>query len=254
MISVRTEYADLKQDERWLKDIGLPSSKGLLLYGPPGCSKTMIARAAATESGYNFIAVKGAEVLDMYVGESERKIREYFYLAKAVSPSVLFFDEIDAIGTARDSGQHPGVNLVTTLLNEMGGIEELKDVFVLAATNRPDTIDKALTRPGRFDQSLYIGPPDLEARRQIFVKYLRKMDVAEEMDITAMAEATDGYSGAEVVDICRKAFEAASDDSIAEDEVLKINPKHFDQAMKRRRKNITPDVLAYFEAYRAAEQ
>ena len=253
-IGLLSGNADDGQDQRWLRDIGLPTSKGLLLYGPPGCSKTMIARAAATESGYNFIAVKGAEVLNMYVGESERRIREYFHLAKAVSPSVLFFDEIDAIGAARDGSHHTGVNLVTTMLNEMGGIEELKDVFVLAATNRPDMIDRALTRPGRFDQSLYIGPPNLEARQQIFIKYLGKMDVAKDMDITALAAATDGFSGAEIVDICRRAFEAASDDSVAGDDILKINITHFDKAMKRRRKNITPDIIAYFEAYQSAEQ
>ena len=214
----------------------------------------MIARAAATESGYNFIAIKGAEVLNMYVGESERRIREYFSLARSVSPSILFLDEFDAIGNARDSGQHSGLNLVTTLLNEMDGIEELKGVFVLAATNKPDIIDVALTRAGRFDRMLYIGPPDLDARRQILVKRLQKMDVAEELDITALAEATDGYSGAELVEVCREAIEAASEDSVAVDELVKVNHKHFDQAMTQKGKVITPDVLAYFEAYQASKR
>lgn len=214
----------------------------------------MIARAAATESGHNFIVVKGAEILNMYVGESERRLREYFHLARSVSPSILFLDEFDAIGTDRDSGPHSGLNLVTTLLNEMDGIVELKDVFVLAATNRPDVIDRALTRPGRFDQTLYIGPPDFEARLQIIVKYLQKMDIAVEADVTTLAEATNGYSGAELVNVCSKAIEAAFEDSVAGDEFLRVNHKHFDQAMTQGERSITPDVLAYFESYRASKR
>ena len=217
----------------------------------------MTARAAATESGYNFIAVKGAELLNMYVGESERKIREYFSLARSVRPSILFFDEIDAIGTARSDGLHSGLNIVTTLLNELDGIEDLKGVFVLAATNRPDTIDPALTRAGRLDTMLYVGPPDLKARRQILEKRLRKMPVGEELNASALAEATDGYSGAEIMRLCHGAALAAIKDCEVEQlqgvyQLPKVGRKHFDMAMRNVHKVITPQMLAFFEDFRAS--
>ena len=141
--------------------LGLKSKKGLLLYGPPGCSKTLAAKAVATEADLNFLAVKGAELLSMYVGESERAIREVFRKARSASPSIIFFDEIDSIGSSR-SNEHGGLNVLTTLLNEMDGIEDLRGVFVLAATNNPSVLDSALIRPGRFSTLLYVGLPDFE--------------------------------------------------------------------------------------------
>ena len=219
----------------------------------------MTARAAATESGYNFIAVRGAELLNMYVGESERKIREYFHLARSVSPSILFFDEIDAIGIARSEGQHAGLNVVTTLLSEMDGIMELKDVFVLAATNRPDVIDSALTRPGRLDKMLYVGPPELEARRQILEKQVQKMLVGDDLDISALAEVTDGHSGAELMEICRCAALAAIKESERQrpqgtDGLSKVGRKHFDTAASAVEKAITPQMLAFFADFRASRR
>ncbi|ODA77950.1 hypothetical protein RJ55_06553 [Drechmeria coniospora] len=215
--------------------------KGLLLYGPPGCSKTLSAQAMATESGFNFFAVKGAELLNMYVGESERAVRTLFERARAASPSIIFFDEIDSIGGQRGGG--PGgasaasrstgaVNMLTTLLTEMDGFEALTGVLVLAATNRPEAIDPALIRPGRFDQVVYVGPPDGVAREAVFTVHLRGLAVADDIDIPELARRADGYSGAEIKAIINEAglaveerydddetgtarFELAMDDLIA---------------------------------------
>lgn len=173
--------------------VGGAATKGVLLYGPPGCSKTLSAQAMATEVGFNFFAVKGAELLNMYVGESERQVREIFTRAKAASPSIIFFDEIDAIGGKRASGgRNNGVNVLTTLLNEMDGIESLKGVMVLAATNQPQALDAALLRPGRFDQLIYVAPPDLAGREAILRVKQRKMDMADDVDIEVLAAMTEG--------------------------------------------------------------
>lgn len=232
-----------------MKRLGIEPKKGLLLYGPPGCSKTMTAKAVATESGHNFIAVKGAELLSMYVGESERAVRELFSKARSVSPSIIFFDEIDAIGTARDSGQHGGVHIVTTLLNELDGIEELKGVFVLAATNRPEVVDPALMRAGRLDTMLYVGPPDTKARLHIIRKRLQVMDVSDDVDESKLAEATEGYSGAELVSICQRAGEAALDDQMDATEQRSVGRKHFDQALMDTQTIITPEMIASYQNF-----
>lgn len=166
--------------------LGVEAPRGVLLYGPPGCSKTLTAKALATESGINFIAVKGPELLNKYVGESERAVREVFRKARAASPSIVFFDEIDALGADRDGGEtHGGV--LTSLLNEMDGIEQLSGVTVVAATNRPDVLDPALTRPGRLDRILYVGAPDLATRRDIFRIRFAAMAVDPNVDIDELA-------------------------------------------------------------------
>ena len=229
-----------------MKRFAVEPRKGLLLYGPPGCSKTMMARAAATESGHNFLAVKGAELLNMYVGESERAIRELFRKARSVSPSIVFFDEIDAIGSVRDEGHQSGLNVVTTLLNEIDGIEELKGVFVLAATNRPWVIDPALTRAGRLDTMLYVRPPDLIARKQILQKRVSLMDVADDVHPTDLALEMEGFSGAELVSICRRAGEAALEEQVDMKEVCKVSCRHFDRARTEVQKALTPEMLGSF--------
>lgn len=188
---------------------------GVLLYGPPGCSKTMAAQALATESGLNFFAVKGAELLNMYVGESERAIRRLFQRARDAAPSIIFFDEIDSIGGQRQgfgggntsAASGSGLNVLTTLLNEMQGFELTQGVLVIAATNRPQALDPALLRAGRFDIRVYVSPPNTAAREAIFrgEAARRKMDV----DAIALAELTEGHSGAEIMRICQAAGIAA---------------------------------------------
>ncbi|PSS00621.1 P-loop containing nucleoside triphosphate hydrolase protein [Coniella lustricola] len=190
--------------------------KGFLLYGPPGCSKTMAAQALATEADLNFFAVKGAELLNMYVGESERQIRQLFQRAREAAPSIIFFDEIDSIGGQRSgfgssggasssSGGGSGLNVLTTLLNEMQGFEQTQGVLVLAATNRPQALDPALLRPGRFDKLIYVKPPDEGARTAIFRKFVATRNAAADVDVDELAEETEGFSGAEIARICSDA-------------------------------------------------
>jgi AAA family ATPase len=241
-----------------IRDLDLDPQKGILLYGPPGCSKTLTAKAVATEAGLNFIAVKGAELTSMYVGESERAIREVFRKARLASPSVIFFDEIDSIAASREStsgAQHAasGLNVLTTLLNEMDGIEALKGVLVLAATNKPEILDPALLRPGRFDTLIYIGPPNLEARKQIFQIRTRKMPLAKDVDFDVLAKKTEGYSGAEIVRLCVVAAELTADDCERDDDCGKlIRHDHFQRALQKVVKQITPKTLAKYEGWSIA--
>lgn len=188
---------------------GTQSRKGVLLYGPPGCAKTLIAQAVATESNLNFLAVKGSELIKMYVGESERAIRDVFRKARAAKPCIIFFDEIDSIGKSRDKSQDSSLNVVTTLLNEMDGIETLKDVLIIGATNKPDILDSALIRPGRFDARQYVGLPNLEARRQIFHIHTKRMPLSADVDLGNLAARTEGSSGAEIKDLCAIAVDAS---------------------------------------------
>ncbi|KAK2591100.1 AAA+-type ATPase [Conoideocrella luteorostrata] len=232
--------------------------KGLLLYGPPGCSKTLSAQAMATESGFNFFAVKGAELLNMYVGESERAVRTLFERARAASPSIIFFDEIDSIGGQRGpgSGSSSGsrstgaVNMLTTLLTEMDGFESLTGVLVLAATNRPEAMDPALMRPGRFDQVLYVGPPDQAAREAVFRVHLKGLAVAEDVDVKEVARKADRYSGAEIKAICNEAGLAVLD-RYDDDETgtakLEIGMADLEAAIARTPQNITEEMIEAYE-------
>ena len=237
-----------------MSEIGIMPQKALLFYGPPGCSKTLIAQAIATESSLNFIAVKGAELLSMYVGESERAVREVFRKARAASPSVLFFDEIDAIAGSRSSGSGAvnsgGLNVLTTLLNELDGIEALKGVFVLAATNIPWSLDAALLRPGRFDEVFYVGPPDFEARVEILRIRLGKMAVEEDVDVEELASWMEGCSGADLTNLCQKAgYKAVKEIIAGEDGVRKIRRKHFEEAKGEVRGTITREMERRFEEF-----
>ncbi|GAD94867.1 AAA family ATPase, putative [Paecilomyces variotii No. 5] len=231
-----------------MKRLNVNSKKGILLYGPPGCSKTLTVKALATEAGLNFLAVKGAEILSMYVGESERALREIFRKARSARPSIIFFDEIDAIAYKRGSSQG-GVNVLTTLLNEMDGIEELRNVLVVAATNKPDVLDPALMRPGRLDNLLYIGPPDLEARQEILAIWSRKSVVHPEVDLADLAQRTEGYSGAEMVSICETAGDAALDEEEETGQEGQIMWKHFEYALGQVRRQITPEVVEEYEHF-----
>ncbi|XP_048799060.1 ATPase family protein 2 homolog isoform X4 [Lagopus muta] len=189
----------LKHPDSFIR-MGIQPPKGVLLYGPPGCSKTMIAKALAHESGLNFLAVKGPELMNKYVGESERAVREIFRKARMVSPSILFFDEIDALAVERGNSSGAGNvadRVLAQLLTEMDGIEQLKDVTILAATNRPDMIDKALLRPGRIDRIIYVPLPDAATRGEIFKLHFRSMPVSEEICLAELVQHTHKYSGAE---------------------------------------------------------
>lgn len=245
----------LKYPDR-MRAFGIPPKKGILLYGPPGCSKTMLVKALATESSYNFLAVKGAELISMYVGESERATREVFRKARAASPCIIFFDEIDAIAS-RAKGDSGGgmLNVLTTLLNEMDGFEELKDVLVVAATNKPQQIDPALMRPGRFDNVVYIGPPDADTRRAIFEERFRKVNAFGEDargKLDDFVDRTEGLSGAEVVAVCQLAGEIAfTAEQIGGSDVREIMAEDILEAIKKTPKSITAEMLNEYERWNA---
>lgn len=228
--------------------LGVKAPKGVLLYGPPGCSKTLTAKALATESGINFLAVKGPEIFNKYVGESERAIREIFRKARSASPSIIFFDEIDALSPERDGGSTSAANhVLTSLLNEIDGVEELHGVVIVAATNRPYDIDPALLRPGRLDRHIYVAPPDFDARLQILKNCTKKFNIDEtSIDLEHFAQMTDGCSGAEVVLLCQEAGLAAIMENLQAEQV---ENKHFENALGGISRGITPDMLDYYKEF-----
>lgn len=230
--------------------LGLIPKKGLLLYGPPGCSKTLAAKAVATESDLNFIAVKGADILSMYLGESERALREIFRKARAASPSIIFLDEIDAIGASRKPSSHSNLHVLTTLLNEMDGIEALTGVFVLAATNRPEVLDSALLRPGRLGSAIYVGLPDYDTRLQIGLIAAGTTDMAADVNMASLAHETEGYSGAEIVDVFQQAGYEALDEQMEGGQQQAISMKHFEKALGKIERKVTAEMIHNYEAFR----
>ncbi|XP_056095950.1 ribosome biogenesis protein SPATA5 [Rhinichthys klamathensis goyatoka] len=228
--------------------LGITPPRGVLLYGPPGCSKTMIAKALANESRLNFLSIKGPELLSKYVGESERAVREVFRKARTVAPSIIFFDEIDALAVARGSSQGGGVGdrVLAQLLTEMDGIEQLKDVTVLAATNRPDMIDKALMRPGRLDRVIFVPLPDAETRRQIFTLQFRNMPIHPSIHLEDLVTRTEHYSGAEITAVCREAALQALQENIAAEHVTHT---HFLAALDAVTPRIPQSLLQAYEKY-----
>ncbi|KAL8761922.1 MAG: hypothetical protein Q9184_001991 [Pyrenodesmia sp. 2 TL-2023] len=211
--------------------------------------KTLVAKAVATEAQLNFIAVKGAEILSMYVGESERTVRELFQRARVASPSILFFDEIDAIGAARQPSQQGGLHVLTTLLNELDGIEALKGVFVLAATNNPEMLDSALLRPGRLESALYVGLPDYETRLEIFAITTHAKDLAVDIDFVILAKTTEGYTGAEIVHICRLAGQASLKEELAYGIQSSVSMKHFEIALTQVQKRTTEAMIKKYKVW-----
>lgn len=189
----------------------------------------------------------------MYVGESERSLREIFRKARAARPSIVFFDEIDAIAARRSSSSQGGVNVLTTLLNEMDGIEELRNVLVIAATNKPDVLDPALMRPGRLDNILYIGPPDLEARKEILRIWASKSVIDPLANLDELAVLTEGYSGAEIVSICETAGDAALDEEEETGKEQSVKWKHFEYALGQVRRQITDSVIQEYKRWRDAQ-
>ncbi len=211
--------------------IGIKPPKGILLVGPPGCGKTLLAKAVAKESDANFISIKGPEILSKWVGESERAIREVFRRARQASPAIIFFDEIDAIASTRGR-DISGVTekVVAQMLTEMDGLESLSDVVVIAATNRPDIIDPALLRPGRFDRIIVVPPPEKKARLEIFKIHTKNMPLAKDVDLEKLADMTEGYSGADIEAVCREAGLLALRENIKAKEV---KMKHFEEVLKK---------------------
>jgi transitional endoplasmic reticulum ATPase len=235
--------------------------KGLLLYGPPGTGKTLLAKAAANESEANFISVKGPELLNKYVGESEKAVREVFRKARQASPCIIFFDEIDSVAPVRGSNSGDSnvtERVISQFLTEMDGLEELRNVIIIAATNRPDIVDPALLRPGRFDRMLLVPPPDLEARKQIFRIHTKKTPLAEDVKPDELARKTQGYTGADIASICNTAVMLSIKDHIGkakdpEDakkkaKGLKVARRHFDEAMQKV-KPISGQELRMYERF-----
>ena len=238
----------LKHPEVYEK-MGIRPPKGILLYGPPGCGKTLLAKAVATESEANFIAVKGPEILSKWVGESERAIREIFKKARTYAPAVIFFDEIDAIAPIRGMYGDTAVTerVVSQLLTEMDSIESLNNVIVIAATNRPDLVDPALLRPGRFEKIIYVPPPDKRARLEILKVHTRKVPLADDVDLEKIAELTEGYSGADLEALVREAALTA----LREDMNAKyVRMRHFLNAMDRIPPSLSPEIIRFYEQWK----
>jgi len=227
------------------KRIGIRPPRGILLYGPPGCGKTFIVKALANESGANFISIKGPEVLSKWVGESEKMIRDTFKRAKQVAPSIIFFDEIDSLTPKRglDSGSRVTEQVVSQMLTEMSGIEDMEGVVVIAATNRPDIVDPALMRPGRFDRLIYVPAPEEETRLEILKVHTKGVPL-KGVDLSKVAEKTDGYSGADLEAVVREAGLVALRENINAKDVTK---KHFDEALKKVKPSITNDMFAKYQ-------
>jgi len=231
--------------------MGIRPSKAVLLYGPPGCGKTLLAKAAANESEANFISVKGPQVLSMWIGESERGIREIFKKAKQTAPTIILFDEIDALAPRRrgdvTGGSHVTETVVNQILTEMDGIESLENVIVIGATNRPDILDPSLLRPGRFDSRILVPAPDNEARAEIFKIHTGGMPL-EGVDLEDITSRTKGYSGADIEAICREAAMIALRENIKSD---KVTREHFEQALKKIKPSISKMELEnYTESFK----
>ncbi len=229
------------------KRLGIRPPTGVLLFGPPGCGKTLLAKAVANESGANFISVKGPEMLSMWVGESEKHIREVFRRAKQVAPAIIFFDEIDALVPKRGMNVNDNVSerVVSQLLSEISGLEELHGVVVIAATNRPDMIDKALLRPGRFDRQVLVPTPDEKSRLAILSVHTKGMPVADDIDLKKIANATTGFSGADLEALAREAgMYSMRRNPDAADKVTKTD---FDKAMRDIKPSVTEDMNEFYK-------
>jgi len=247
---------DLREAVEWpiknpevFKRMGIRAPKGILLYGPPGCGKTLLARAVATESEANFITIKGPEVFSKWVGESEKAIREVFRKARMAAPAVIFFDEFDSLVPRRGMGYaNSGVSerVISQLLTEMDGIMTLEDVVIIAATNRPDIVDPAVLRPGRFDRLIYVPEPDEKARLEIFKLYTTGMPLAKDVDIAELARATKSYSGADIEALCREAAMYALRRDVKSKEVT-LND--FQKAMEKIGPSILPDMETWYKGF-----
>jgi len=230
------------------KRMGVKPPKGVLIYGAPGTGKTMLAKAVANESSANFILVKGPEMLSKWVGESEKAVREVFKKARQASPTIIFFDEIDSIAPRRGGGggddSHVTERVVNQLLTEMDGLQDLNDIVIIGATNRPDIIDTALLRPGRFDRIILAPVPDTKTRKEIFKVHTKGMPLDKDVDVNQLIEKTDGYVGADIESVCREAAIFA----LREDMKAKtIKLKHFEKALEKVKPSATKEVAEAYE-------
>ncbi|MCE8425446.1 MAG: CDC48 family AAA ATPase [Candidatus Methanoperedens sp.] len=235
----------INNPEKFLK-MGIRPPKGILLYGPPGTGKTLLAKAAANESSANFISIRGPQLLSKWVGESEKAIREVFKKSRQVAPCILFLDELDAIAPIRgmDFGTKASERVVNQLLTELDGIEILKNVVVIAATNRPEIIDPALIRSGRFDRLIFVGPPGRAGRIEIFNIHLKNIPRSDDVNIEELADLTENYVGSDIESLCREAVMLA----LREDfEIKKTEMSHFRAALKKVRPALVEDMVEYYE-------
>ena len=247
--------AELRETVEWplkypqaFARLGIRPPRGILLFGPPGTGKTLLAKAVATESGANFIAVRGPEILSKWVGESEKAIREIFRKARQYAPAVVFFDEIDAIAHVRggEIGTRVGERIVSQLLTEIDGISELSDVVVIAATNRPDVIDPALLRPGRLEKLIYVPPPDEKGRLEILRIHTRNVPLDEDVDLVEIARRTEGFTGADLAALVREAALQALREDI-NTRVVKM--RHFEAALRKVRPSVTPQMVEFYKKW-----
>jgi len=248
---------DLKEAVEWpmkypdsFKRMGIRPSRGILLYGPPGTGKTLLAKAVAKESEANFIQVKGPSLLSMWVGKSEEGVRKIFERARQVAPCVIFFDEIDSLAGKRgsDSGQKVTERVLNQLLAEMDGLEDLNDILIIGATNRPDILDNALLRPGRFDKILLVGAPEEAGRENILKIHTRNTPLKRDVNLKKMAKELEGYTGADLDALVREAAMIALRENIKANEVSKV---HFDEALKKVRPSVTKKTL---DTYKRIEE
>jgi len=252
---------ELKESVEWpikhagaFTKMGIKPPRGVLLFGPPGCGKTLIGKAVAYESEANFISVKGPEILSKWVGESEKAVREIFKKAKQAAPCIIFFDEIDSIASVRgmETGARVGERVLNQLLTEMDGLEELHNVTVIAGTNRPELLDPALVRPGRLGKVLLVQAPDNKARLEIFKVHTKNMPLSEDVDLDVIIKGTSGYSGADIEALCREAGMTAIRETLSESGDLdkkKVTQNHFKEAMKKIMSSITEEVKKSYENF-----
>ena len=236
----------LKWPEK-IEKMGVKPPTGILLYGPPGTGKTLLAQAVANEANANFISIKGPQVFSKFVGESEKAIRETFKKARQVSPCIIFFDEIDAISTTRHAGSDEGgrvtEQVVNQLLTEMDGLEALNEVVVIAATNRPDLIDPALLRSGRFDRLVMVTPTSHEGRKKIFQIHTKNMPLDSEVNISELAGMSEGYVGADIEAVCREAAMLSLRENFDSETV---SLRHFTQALEKVKPTINEDMIEFY--------
>jgi transitional endoplasmic reticulum ATPase len=236
----------LKHPEAFRR-LGIRPAKGFLLYGPPGTGKTLLAKAAAREAEANFIATKSSDLLSKWYGESEQQIERLFNRARQVAPTIIFFDELDSLVPMRGGGLgEPQVTerVVNTILSEMDGLEELQNVVVIGATNRPTLIDPALLRPGRFDELIYVGTPDTAGRRRILAIHTRNMPLADDVDLESIAQRTDRFTGADLEDLVRRAGLTALRRGL---EAASVTKADFEIALGETRASVTPEMLEEYD-------